>query len=193
MNTPDKDDIDRYRRNRFPAFFSMFEEVFESINQQMRETVNNLHSHMPENMDRKDNSQDETTERQLGPFIYGYSMRVGSDGKPEIQEFGNIKPNLKPENFEGLPDHQTEVAGVREPLIETNDLGDKIQIIVELPGIDKKDIKLKVTTNLVEIDVNTPERKAHKQLDLPTSINPETATSTYKNGVLDVTLEKSMP
>lgn len=193
MNTPDKDEIDRYRRNRFPSFFSMFEEVFESLDQQMRETVNNFYSHMLENMDCKDNSQDETTAGQFGPFIYGYSMRVGSDGKPEIQEFGNIRPALKPENFEVLPDHQAEVAGVREPVIETNDLGDKIQIIAELPGIDKKDIKLKFTANIVVIDVNTPEKKVHKQLDLPTSINPKTATSTYKNGVLDITLEKSMP
>lgn len=193
MNAHDKDEIDGYRRNRFPSFFSMFKEVFESIDQQMRETMNNFYSHVPENMDRKDKSLDETTARKFGPFIYGYSMRVGSDGKPEIQEFGNIRPNLKPESVEVLPDYQAEVADTREPLIETNDLGDKIQIIAELPGIDKKDIKLKVTANIVEIDVNTPEMKTHKQLDLPTNIDPKTAKSTYKNGVLDITLEKSMP
>jgi hypothetical protein len=30
--------------------------------------------------------------KQWGPFVYGYSMTVGPDGRPRIREFGNIKP-----------------------------------------------------------------------------------------------------
>lgn len=28
--------------------------------------------------------------RTYGPFYYGYSMTVGPDGKPQIQEYGNV-------------------------------------------------------------------------------------------------------
>ncbi len=27
-----------------------------------------------------------------GPLFYGYTMTVGPDGKPSVQEYGNIKP-----------------------------------------------------------------------------------------------------
>ena len=27
-----------------------------------------------------------------GPYYYGYQITVGSDGKPHVREFGNVKP-----------------------------------------------------------------------------------------------------
>jgi HSP20 family protein len=30
--------------------------------------------------------------REIGPIVYGYSMTIGPDGKPHVQEFGNVKP-----------------------------------------------------------------------------------------------------
>ena len=29
--------------------------------------------------------------REIGPFVYGYSMTIGPDGKPRVKEFGNVK------------------------------------------------------------------------------------------------------
>jgi len=26
----------------------------------------------------------------MGPFVYGYSMTMGPDGKPIVREFGNV-------------------------------------------------------------------------------------------------------
>ena len=31
-----------------------------------------------------------------GPVYYGYTMTVGPDGKPVIQEYGNVKPDTLP-------------------------------------------------------------------------------------------------
>lgn len=32
---------------------------------------------------------------EMGPFVYGYSMTIGPDGKPKVREFGNIRsPSL---------------------------------------------------------------------------------------------------
>ena len=30
-----------------------------------------------------------------GPIFYGFSVSVGPNGKPKIQEFGNVKPGLR--------------------------------------------------------------------------------------------------
>jgi hypothetical protein len=27
----------------------------------------------------------------MGPFVYGYSMTIGPDGKPRVREFGNVR------------------------------------------------------------------------------------------------------
>ncbi len=52
---------------------------------------------------------DGSTVKELGPFVYGYSMKIGADGKPEIQEFGNLKKE---------PQRTTEVKEEREPLVD---------------------------------------------------------------------------
>ena len=82
--------------------------------------------------------------------------------------------------------------GYFEPRVDIIEKEDCYLFVAELPGVDKHDIKLEVTARLVVIDVNTPEKKAHKRLDLPTTVNPNTTKSTYKNGIFDITLEKSM-
>ena len=50
----------------------------------------------------------ETTEggkvKEYGPFVYGYSMTVGPDGKPKVREFGNVKSPLRGRAF--LEQHQ---------------------------------------------------------------------------------------
>jgi len=29
-----------------------------------------------------------------GPIFYGYTMTIGPDGKPSVQEYGNVKPDV---------------------------------------------------------------------------------------------------
>jgi len=38
--------------------------------------------------------------------------------------------------------------------------------------------------------VDTPQRKYYKELELPAEVDPKTAKSIYRNGVLEVTLAK---
>ncbi len=38
--------------------------------------------------------------------------------------------------------------------------------------------------------MDTPQRKYHKEVELPAKIDPKEAKSSYKNGVLEVTLQK---
>jgi HSP20 family protein len=42
----------------------------------------------------------------------------------------------------------------------------------------------------LEINVDRPGRKYHKLLDLPCGVNPSTTKATYKNGVLDVEIQR---
>jgi len=123
---------------------------------------------------------------EQGPYVYGFSMRLGPDGKPRIEEFGNTKP---PRRLEGVEKEQYEVAE-REPLTDVIESDDSISITLEIPGVNKDEIELRVEEDKVSINVDTPERKYFKELPLKVKVDPKTSKATYKNGVLDIILKK---
>lgn len=119
------------------------------------------------------------------PYMHGFSFKIGPDGKPHVSEFGN-RPG-KP--TKGKPIFSDE----REPLTDLIEESKTIAVTVEMPGIEKRDIDLRVTENELEINVDTEKRKYHKIIPLPTSVKPQTTKATYKNGILDVTIDKVAP
>ncbi len=120
---------------------------------------------------------------RYGPFVYGFTARIGPDGKPHIEEFGNTRPYLSPTG-------EREFAGGREPLTDVTESEDEIYITVELPGVTKNDINLHLNEKHLTIDVDTPKRKYYKEIEFKTEVEPDSARATYKNGVLDLTLRK---
>ncbi len=117
--------------------------------------------------------------KTYGPFIYGFSMRIGEDGRPMIREFGN--------RCEKLPVVE------REPLTDLIEGKENIAVTVEIPGVDKECIDLSANENTLTISVHTPQRKYHKTIELPSKIIPDSTKATYKNGVLDVVMKKAIP
>ena len=140
----------------------------------------------PEELQREQTLPDGTQIRTAGPFIYGYSVTVGPDGKPKVKEFGNFKGQTR---F-GKP--HMEVKDKREPLADVLDSEKEIRVIVELPGVEKEDIRLSGTEEILTISVDTPKRKYFKDVKLPAKVNSKKATSKYKNGVLDITIPKKV-
>jgi HSP20 family protein len=122
--------------------------------------------------------------KNWGPLVYGYSVTVGPDGKPKVKEFSNFKTGTR------LGKPHMAIKDKREPLADIIDAEDKIRVIVELPGVEKKDIKLSGTDHKLTISVDTPKRKYFKELELPAKVDSKKAISKYKNGVLDVTIPK---
>ena len=121
-----------------------------------------------------------------GPYVYGFSMRVGPDGKPRIEEFGNV-----PKRF-GLGENMQEY---REPLIDVMEGDKNISVTAELPGVNKEDIDLSLDeeNGTLIIKVDTPQRKYYKEVNLPSRVKPDKVSATYKNGILDIVLERETP
>lgn len=116
-----------------------------------------------------------------GPFIYGFTMRIGPDGKPHIQEFGNTKPYLMGRKGEGLG---------REPITDITESEGEVYVTAEIPGVEKKDIDIRLTEDTLTIDVKNPKRRYYKSITLPCAVDPDSAKATYKNGILDITIKK---
>ena len=154
--------------------------MFHEMEKMMDDEVKKFMEKVPKEYVKERKLSDGSTVKELGPFVYGYSMKIGPDGKPEIQEFGNIKKSL------GGPQVKEE----REPLVDIVETENEIRVVVEMPGVEKSDIKLHGTEDSLTISVDTPHYKYYKDVDLPTKVKVREAKSTYKNGVLEVILPK---
>lgn len=112
--------------------------------------------------------------------VIGYSIKVSPGGMPLIEKFGNI--------FEG--EEGPVVDEKREPLVDVFEEKDKIRVVAELPGVEEKDINLKVKDDGLRIFADTKDRKYRKEIHLPSPANAKTLKWKYKNGVLEVSIKK---
>lgn len=133
-----------------------------------------------------DEFKDTDFEKLAGETQYfGYSAYVGPDGVPHVETFGNVE-ELGPKSPERLeiPD----VDGVREPYADVivDEKKNEVIITAEVPGIDKKDVKLSATEKEIEIRAEAKDHKYYKKVPLETSIDPEKARAKYNNGILEI-------
>ena len=115
-----------------------------------------------------------------GPFVYGFRITIGPDGKPIVEEFGNVKREA------GRP----KISEEREPLVDIFEDDRHVVVVAELPGVDKDKIKVRATERRLIIQASDTNRKYYKEVNLPKAVKPETARASYRNGVLEVKIEK---
>ena len=111
--------------------------------------------------------------------VYGVSIRTMA-GKPVIETFGNIRETTK----------GPVVEEVREPIVDVFDEKDYIRLIAELPGVSEDKIKIEVTGDILNLTASDTDKKYAKEILLPSKVNPQSLKTTYKNGILEITLEK---
>lgn len=75
----------------------------------------------------------------------------------------------------------------KEIFYDIFDEGEKLKIIIELPGVSKYDISITADSN--EIEIKTPHH--HKLIQLPVPVNNDIAKARYTNGILNIELEKA--
>lgn len=112
--------------------------------------------------------------------VYGFNISTLADGKPTINTFGTkIKKTPK----------GPVVEEEREPMVDVFPEKDHILIISELPGVSENEINVELSGDILTI-TSTGERKYAKEVLLPSPVKPESMKKTYKNGVLEIRLEK---
>jgi len=112
--------------------------------------------------------------------VFGFSVKSAVGGKPVVEPFGNIKKTPKGPTVEEE----------REPITDIFDEEKEIKIYAEMPGVSENDIKLDLKGDILDISVEDGERKYHKEVLLPAKVKAETLTSSYKNGIFEVKIEK---
>ena len=147
------------RRNPFFDLFAEFDKMDDMMDDMMKRAFEDMKS-----MKGK-------------PMTYGFSVKIGPDGKPQIREFGNVKPT----------EEKLEVQDHREPLVDVIEHENELDVLAELPGVEKKNIDLRFDGG--DLIISVP-KKFLKRVHLDEKVDEENIKATYKNGVLTVTLKR---
>jgi len=95
----------------------------------------------------------------------------------------------------------------REPFIDVMESDKEIIATAEMPGLEKQDIKINVTEDMLEISAETKqeekkeekgyiyrERRSgsyYRAISLPSPVDPDNSKATYENGVLEIKMPKT--
>lgn len=112
----------------------------------------------------------------FGPYYYGYTVTIGPDGKPIVKEYGNVRPGLLP------------TSDTREPFVDVivDDKEKVLKIVAEMPGVEKKDIKIEVIGRTVNLDAERGEKKYHAKVPIKHKVDEDSVKASYANGILEV-------
>jgi HSP20 family protein len=111
--------------------------------------------------------------------MYGFSVKMGGAGLPQVEQFGNIMKKTEEEPV---------MEDSREPFVDIFEETDSIEVIVELPGIEEKYLSYKIKDDVLTLKASSKDRKYTKEVSLPCKVS--LLKSAYKNGVLRLILEK---
>ncbi len=104
---------------------------------------------------------------------------------------------------------QASLPALKQPRVDILDLGGSLQVVADMPGVQKEDIEINLTPERVEISAESSTETERKEeeytyrergyasyrrvLDLPADVLPDKAEASFKNGVLEVNLPKKEP
>jgi HSP20 family protein len=114
--------------------------------------------------------------------------------------------------FYGWPSQNSEVKGYWNPRVDVHENEKSVYLDIDLPGIDKKDIKVEVKDHTLTISGERKEEhksedsrcyrsersygKFERSFNLSDTVESDKVAAEYKNGVLTLTVpktEKAMP
>jgi HSP20 family protein len=124
-----------------------------------------------------------SSSNQEGPFFYGWTYSEGTDREPTFQEFGNL-----PSQKNNCP---LQLSEKQEPYIDIQEEEKEVHVTIEIPGVEKENIDLEVTSTTLSITVDHAERGFQKTIELPSRVQENKSKATYNNGILHIALKKT--
>ena len=170
----------------FPDIFRGFDDMRKEMERQFEQQFKDIENKAPKDLVKEYETSTGGKVREYGPFVYGYSMTIGPDGRPKVREFGNVKSPFSSRGFFTRP----LISSEREPLADITTNDKEVKVVVEMPGVSKENIKVNVYDNSLEVTTTGTDRKYHEVIEIPPETDIETVKSTYKNGILEITFKK---
>lgn len=116
------------------------------------------------------------TASQNENLMYEFNIRVDKNGISLIENYNNEPANAA-------------YAKKSEPLIDIIERQNEMIVMAEMPGMDKKRIRITLDDAKLDISANG-QNPYRKSLSLPYCANPIGSKASYNNGILEVVLKK---
>ena len=107
------------------------------------------------------------------PFVAGFTLNLGPEGKPLMQVFGNSPVRSD---------------GSRSPINEQvlDEKNGTLHLLLEMPGVEKEDIRVETTETNAVITAERDDKKFRAELELQAPVRPESGKAEYRNGMLEI-------
>jgi len=146
------------KRKNLRDMLDELDKYFEDFEKEIQETVRSAIS---------------TAHSQSHPFVAGFSFKLGPEGKPSIQVFGD-----RPLRGDGYRSPMSEqILDVKAKLL---------RLVLDMPGVEKSDIRVDATENSAVVVAERGDRKYKADLALKAEVVPDSGKAEYKNGVLEI-------
>jgi membrane associated rhomboid family serine protease len=119
----------------------------------------------------------------IGGFIFGMVV---------VKAF-NVTPRTKmPQCFLEGPIRPLFAPLIRSPLAGVQVIADRIMVMANLPGVEKNNIRIEVSKNIVVISAENNDIKFYRQITLPVPVIPKIENFDCRNGVLYFPLHRAI-
>ena len=175
-------DIDEFFnriKSKYPFFMPLFNDLFRDLDG-FDEIFEDFEHEMNTDLAKMINKSESEDLDRSEHFIYGYSINIDENGKAEINEFGNIKADS---------DENLEVKESREPLVDLIDGKNSVTVVIEIPGVEKSDIKIEIKESTLLVST-TNSKNYYKEIPLESKIISSSARAKYNNGILEIIINK---
>jgi HSP20 family protein len=181
------------QRSRYSKGFNYFDEIFRGFDEmrsdmerEFEESFKDLESRIPRDLIRGDLIPRGGKITEAESIAYRYSIVIGQHGKSRVKQFGNVKTRLGRGHYAQAPTLSAE----RELMSDVNITDKEVKIVIELPGVSKKNIKISAYDGAVEVTTADTNRKYREVINIPPEIDLETASSSFNNGILEIRFKK---
>ena len=166
---------------------------FREKKRMVEEAVYDIES-LPPNLRRQHQTPEGETVQEIGPIVCGCAASLGPDGLPQIREFGNVRSSATfGGSIRGSTGGVSMLKAEREPQMDIVTSDKEIRIVVELPGVDKQDVRVNNFDNIVEISTSDRAARSYRAIiEVPQDAEMGSAKSSYKNGILVIIFDKEL-
>ncbi len=177
----DIDEFFKRIKSNYPYFMPIFNDLFKDLDG-FEEIFREFEHEMNDDLVNMINKIESEDRHRSEAFIYGYSINIDENGKAEINEFGNIKSSSEGEE-------NLEVSESREPLVDIIEGKNAVTVVIELPGVEKSDIKVEIKESIIFV-TTINSKNYYKEIPLTGKIIANSARARYNNGILEIIINK---
>ncbi|HEW94291.1 hypothetical protein DRN84_02325 [Candidatus Geothermarchaeota archaeon] len=157
------------------------EDIFDEIDRLFKEEMRKIRKMITE-LTRINPDEIREFGRKGEPIVFGFTYRWHSGmNKPEVKFFGNVRP---------ASPYGIKVDDAVSPVYDILDKGDHYEIVVELAGARKEDVKLEMKGRTIYITANTQYKKYSANIQIPPDASTEDIKAKMNNGILIINIPK---